>query len=85
MCDSFSSQKRKLEELYTSLKQAGDAAKRATSPMSGRTRVASPQVNRAMQPNAPRVEPPRAPLALQSISGTQLDSLDSKCLIQKGG
>lgn len=75
-------QKRKLEELYTTLKQAGDAAKRVSSPLGAKARVPSPQLtnNRVMhavnQLAAPRADLPRAPLALQS--STQLDSLDSK-------
>lgn len=76
-CDTR--QKRKLEELYTTLKQAGDAAKRATSPLTTKARVSSPHVsNRTVQlGGAPRAEPSRA-LTLQAVSGTHSDALDSQ-------
>lgn len=75
----FVRQKRKLEELYTTLKQAGDAAKRATSPLNTKARVSSPQLsNRAPLSNVQRAEPPRAPLTLPSVPGAQSDALDSK-------
>jgi E3 ubiquitin-protein ligase CCNP1IP1 len=77
--NSKARQKRKLEELYTTLKQAGDAAKRATSPLNSRARVSSPQVPSRAAPLAiPRAEPSRPSLSLQSVSGTHSESLDSQ-------